>query len=260
MPAYCAEARLVDGQLQYVPGLEHSADEAVVRPASRPFEANGGLRLVRGNLGRAMIKLSAIVPEQRRIEAPAVVVDNPQALNKLHAAGALPHDFIAVVRFQGPRANGMPEMHSLTPLLGMLQNQGRRVALVTDGRLSGASGKIPSAIHVTPEAAAGGPLAKLRNGDLVRLDGEAGLLEVLVDADEWAGRRQDRDSTPPAHDLGRNLFAINRRVVTPADQGALSISCGPPLADDSHAIDHDAEYELGREADAIAAPHEAKDA
>jgi phosphogluconate dehydratase len=258
MPAYCAEARLVDGQLQYVPGLEHSADEDVVRPASRPFEANGGLRLVRGNLGRAMIKLSAIVPEQRRIEAPAVVVDNPQALNKLHAAGALPHDFIAVVRFQGPRANGMPEMHSLTPLLGMLQNQGRRVALVTDGRLSGASGKIPSAIHVTPEAAAGGALAKLRQGDIIRLDGDAGLLEVLVASDEWAARSADRDSTPPANDLGRNLFAINRRVVTPADQGALSISCGPILADHGHPDEHDAEYELGR--DAIHAPHDAKDA
>ena len=258
MQAYTTEPRLLDGALGYVPGVGRSADEEVVRPASNPFEANGGLRLVTGNLGRAMIKLSAIAPEQRRIEAPAVVVDNPQALNKLHAAGALPRDFVAVVRFQGPRANGMPEMHSLTPLLGMLQNQGRRVALVTDGRLSGASGKIPSAIHVTPEAAAGGPLAKLREGDVIRLDGEAGSLEVLVPADEWRARTAASDSTPPAHDLGRSLFAINRAVTTAADQGALSISCGPEFPEPGHELDYDAEYDLGRAASL--APHEAKDA
>ena len=256
--AYATEPRFVDGVLSSVPGIEHSADEEVIRPAARPFEANGGLRLLTGNLGRAMIKLSAIAPEHRRIEAPAVVVDNPQALNKLHAAGVLPRDFVAVVRFQGPRANGMPEMHSLTPLLGMLQNQGRRVALVTDGRLSGASGKIPSAIHVTPEAAGGGALAKLREGDIIRLDGEAGLLEVLVDPAEWRARSNDNDSTPPAHDLGRNLFAINRAVVSPADQGALSIACGPVLPDTPHATEYDAEYELGR--GASLAPHDAKDA
>jgi phosphogluconate dehydratase len=238
--------------------VAESADADVVRPASQPFEANGGLRLVTGNLGRAMIKLSAIAMEQRIVEAPAVVVDNPQALNKLHAVGALPQDFVAVVRFQGPRANGMPEMHSLTPLLGMLQNQGRRVALVTDGRLSGASGKIPSAIHVTPEAAAGGPLARLRQGDMIRLDGEAGVLEVLVPADEWLARSIDIDTTPAAHDLGRNLFANNRLLVTPADQGALSISCGPVLLDAHAEVEYDAEYELGR--GAIQAPHEAKDA
>ncbi len=256
--AYTREPRLVGGKLGYVEGLDCSADEDVLRPMSNPFEANGGLRLLSGNLGRAMIKLSAIAPEQRRIEAPAVVVDNPQALNKLHAAGALPKDFVAVVRFQGPRANGMPEMHSLTPLLGMLQNQGRRVALVTDGRLSGASGKIPSAIHVTPEASAGGALARLRQGDIIRLDGEAGVLDVLVDVKEWQARSVDVDSTPPSHDLGRNLFAINRAVVSRADQGAVSISCGPALSDSAHGDEHDAEYELGR--GAIDAPHEAKDA
>ncbi|HSM11926.1 MAG TPA: phosphogluconate dehydratase [Lysobacter sp.] len=258
MHAYTTEPRLLDGVLGQVPGTRESADDTVVRPAARPFEANGGLRLVTGNLGRAMIKLSAIAPEQRFIEAPAVVVDNPQALNKLHAAGALPRDFVAVVRFQGPRANGMPEMHSLTPLLGMLQNQGRRVALVTDGRLSGASGKIPAAIHVTPEASAGGALAKLREGDMIRLDGEAGLLQVLVAADEWQARGNAIDSTPPSQDLGRNLFAVNRQVVTPADQGALSISCGPALHDLHAAVEYDAEYDLGR--GALLAPHDAKDA
>ena len=260
MRAYCDEPRITDGSLGYVPGAAGSGDETVVRPVSNPFEAQGGLRLLSGNLGRALIKLSAIKPEHRSIEAPAVVVDNPQALNKLHAAGALPHDFVAVVRFQGPRANGMPEMHSLTPLLGMLQNQGRRVALVTDGRLSGASGKIPSAIHVTPEAAQGGALGKLRHGDLVRLDGETGVLEALVDAVEWNARSNDIDTTPPAQDLGRNLFAISRAVVTPADQGALSISCGPPTHHDDNAPEYDAEYQLGRDAAAAEAPHEAKDA
>jgi phosphogluconate dehydratase len=207
-----------------------------------------------------LIKLSAIKPEFRSITAPAVVVDNPQALNKLHAAGALPQDFVAVVRFQGPHANGMPEMHSLTPLLGMLQNQGRRVALVTDGRLSGASGKIPSAIHVTPEAKRGGALAKLREGDMIRLDGEAGLLEALVPADEWMSRTPARDTTPAAWDLGRNLFANNRLLTSPADEGALSISCGAPAHDDDFDPDYDAEYQLGGTAEAAAAPHDAKDA
>jgi len=179
-------------------------------------------------------------------------------LNKLHAAGALPEHFVAVVRFQGPRANGMPELHSLAPLLGMLQNQGRRVALVTDGRLSGASGKIPAAIHVTPEAAHGGALARVREGDMIRLDGEAGTLEVLVDAQEWNARELALNTTPAAQDLGRNLFAINRQVVTPADQGALSISCGPPTPDAGW--EYDSEYELGGNDAAASAPHESKDA
>jgi phosphogluconate dehydratase len=249
-----------EGRLTYAPVPAISGDDSVLRTVATAFEAQGGLRLVNGNLGRGLIKLSAIKPEYRSITAPAVVVDNPQALNKLHAAGALPQDFIAVVRFQGPHANGMPEMHSLTPLLGMLQNQGRRVALVTDGRLSGASGKIPSAIHVTPEAKRGGALAKLREGDMIRLDGEAGVLEVLVDAAEWNERAPARDTTPPAWDLGRNLFAINRLVATPADEGALSISCGAPVHDEGHAPEYDAEYQLGESAAAADAPHEAKDA
>ncbi|MBC7657880.1 MAG: phosphogluconate dehydratase [Frankiaceae bacterium] len=258
MTAYTREPRLLDGQLTHVEGTASSGDDEVVRPASDPFEANGGLRLVKGNLGRPMVKLSAIAAEQRRIEAPAVVVDNPQALNKLHAANALPRDFVAVVRFQGPRANGMPEMHSLTPLLGMLQNQGRRVALVTDGRLSGASGKIPSAIHVTPEAIVGGPLSRVRDGDIILIDGENGVLQVNVPEAEWLARTLDRDSTPPSQDLGRNLFAINRSVATPADKGALSISCGPVLFETSESVEYDSEYELGRAGEL--APHEAKDA
>ncbi|HET7126653.1 MAG TPA: dihydroxy-acid dehydratase, partial [Lysobacter sp.] len=242
------------------PSATTSGDDAVLRPVADAFEAQGGLRLLRGNLGRAVFKTSALKPELRRIEAPAVVVDNPQALNKLHAAGALPQDFVAVVRFQGPHANGMPEMHSLTPLLGMLQNQGRRVALVTDGRLSGASGKIPAAIHVVPEAARAGALAKLRDGDTIRIDGEAGTLQALVDAVEWESRTVAADTTPPASDMGRNLFALNRALVTPADQGALSISVGPPQDDPHDAPEYDAEYLLGRDRAALAAPHDAKDA
>ena len=257
MRAYC-DAPHEDGEgLAYAP-VGASGDDSVLRGVAAPFDPHGGLRLVDGNLGRGLVKLSAIKPEFRAITAPAVVVDNPQALNRLHAAGALPQDFVAVVRFQGPHANGMPEMHSLTPLLGMLQNQGRRVALVTDGRLSGASGKIPSAIHVTPEAKRGGPLSKLREGDMIRLDGEAGVLEALVEPGEWAARGNARDTTPAAWDLGRSLFAVNRMVVTPADEGALSVSCGPPLGSAAH--EYDAEYHLGDDADAAAAPHEAKDA
>ncbi|MEN4902874.1 phosphogluconate dehydratase [Luteimonas sp. TWI662] len=258
MRAYCDDPKVDGDRLVYTPGIATSADDAVLRPASAPFEAHGGLRLLRGNLGRALIKLSAVKPEFRTIEAPAVVVDAPQALNRLHAAGALPRDFVAVVRYQGPKANGMPELHSLAPLLGMLQNQGRRVALVTDGRLSGASGKIPAAIHVTPEAARGGPLAYLREGDIVRLDGEAGTLEALVDADEWQRREAAPDTAPAPTDFGRNLFAFNRANVSPADQGALSISCGPPTLHGA-VWEYDAEYDLGADGAAADAPHDEKD-
>jgi len=259
MRAYCDEPRVVDGRLGYAPGAASSADEKVLRPVSNAFESQGGLRLLRGNLGRALIKVSAVKPEYRRIHAPAVVVDDPRSLNTLHAAGVLPHDFVAVVRYQGPKANGMPELHSLAPLLGLLQNQGRRVALVTDGRLSGASGKIPAAIHITPEAAAGGPLARLREGDMILLDAQAGILEAQVDAQEWKLRTLAPNTTRPSHNLGRNLFAFSRAFVSPADEGALSISCGPPSPE--HGWEEvDAEYELGHDAQAAAAPHEAKDA
>ncbi len=258
MRAFCDEPRLTEGKLDYTPGVATSADDAVVRPVSNAFDPQGGLRLLRGNLGRSLMKISAVKPEYHRIEAPAVVLDDPRALNKLHAAGVLPQDFIAVVRYQGPRANGMPELHSLAPLLGLLQNQGRRVALVTDGRLSGASGKIPAAIHLTPEAARGGPIGRLREGDMIRLDAAAGTLEVLIDADEWNARAHAPNTAPAAHDIGRNLFAWSRNLVTPADQGALSISCGPPTPEGDW--EYDAEYELGHDSAAAAAPHEAKDA
>ena len=258
MRAFTREPRLEGGVLTSVPAPAVSGDESVVRTAAAPFEAQGGLRLLRGNIGRGLIKLSAVKPEYRYIEAQAVVVDAPQKLNKLHAAGVLPRDFVAVVTYQGPRANGMPELHSLAPLLGMLQNQGRKVALVTDGRLSGASGKIPAAIHVTPEAARGGAIGKVRDGDIVRLDSEAGTLEVLVDAAEFAAREVAANTSPALHDLGRNLFANSRALVGPADQGALSISCGPPTHTDTW--EYDAEYELGHGPEAALGPHESKDA
>lgn len=259
MARYTEEPKLIDHQLRYAPCPTESADHAVLRPTTQPFETQGGLRLLRGNLGQSLIKLSAVKPEHRFIEAPAVIVDDPQALNKLHAAGALPQNFVAVVRFQGPRANGMPELHSLAPLLGMLQNQGRHVALVTDGRLSGASGKYPAAIHLTPEAARGGPIARLREGDRIRLDAEGGSLQVLVTDEEWQAREMAPNTAPTGDDLGRNLFAHNRRMVSPADQGALSISCGPVLPDERPRI-KEADYDLGPLAANMKTTHDEKDA
>ena len=157
----------------------------MLRPAGKPFSHEGGLRLMLGNLGRSVIKISAVAPEHRVVEAPARVFDDQQQLAAAFDAGELEQDVIAVVRYQGPAANGMPELHKMTPYLGILQDRGFRVALVTDGRMSGASGKVPAAIHLTPEALAGGPIAKIRDGDLLRLDAETGELNCLVPADEW---------------------------------------------------------------------------
>jgi phosphogluconate dehydratase len=224
--AYAREPQLRDGVLHYTPAPAASADTSVVRPVAQPFEAHGGLRLLTGNLGRSLIKVSAVMEEFRRIEAPAVVVDDPKELGRLHKEGRLPRDFVAVVRFQGPRANGMPEMHSLAPLLGMLQSAGGKVALVTDGRLSGASGKFPAAIHVTPEALDAGAIARVQTGDLILLDGEGGRLQVLVDAKIFAARRPAPLPAQVPLDLGRSLFAGNRSAVGSAEEGALSISCG----------------------------------
>ena len=226
LQAYARAASLSSQTLSFDPVPEKSGDESVIRSVANPFEAQGGLRLLSGNLGRGLIKVSAVAAEHRQVQAPAVVVDDPHELNDLHQAGRLPQDFIAVVRFQGPKANGMPEMHSLAPLLGLLQDQGRRIALVTDGRMSGASGKFPAAIHLTPEAGDGGPLARLRTGDEIRLDAESGTLTALVDEAQW----QQRNLAPaPAVDgssLGRCLFGGSRRQVGSAEEGALSITCG----------------------------------
>ncbi|MDZ7920020.1 phosphogluconate dehydratase [Rhodoferax sp.] len=212
-----------DGSLQWQdPGV--SKDDSVVRPASAPFSASGGLKLLKGNLGRSVIKVSAVPEDRHIIEAPCRVFDSQDALHKAFSANELNQDVICVVRWQGPQANGMPELHKLTPPLAVLQGKGFRVALVTDGRMSGASGKVPAAIHVSPEAAAGGPLAKVRDGDIIRLDAAAETLQVLVSDAEWAARPLD---TMPEElraangiGMGRELFANFRRNALAAEEGA----------------------------------------
>jgi phosphogluconate dehydratase len=201
-----------------------SREESIVRPATQPFSPTGGLKLLTGNLGRSVIKVSAVPEDRHVIEAPARIFDSQEALQAAFKAGELDRDVVCVVRWQGPQANGMPELHKLTPPLAVLQGKGFRVALVTDGRMSGASGKVPAAIHVSPEAAAGGPLALLRDGDLVRLDAPAGKLEALVDAQEWSQRRAatmaDAQRDANGHGVGRELFAGMRRNALLAEEGA----------------------------------------
>jgi phosphogluconate dehydratase len=222
---YREEPYLDNGTLAWRPAPEQSGDEGVLRPATRPFSPDGGLKLLSGNLGRAVIKVSAVKPKHRVVEAPALVFDNQEALMVAFDRGELRRDFVAVVRYQGPRANGMPELHKLTPLLGVLQDEGFKVALVTDGRLSGASGKVPAAIHVTPECLAGGPLAKVRSGDMILLDGEHGILETRVPDSEWAARQPEPvDLSEHQHGLGREMFAVFRANAAGAEQGAISFA------------------------------------
>ncbi len=203
-----------------------SKDETVLRPVSAPFSATGGLKLLQGNLGRSVIKVSAVPDDRHQIEAPCRVFDSQEALHQAFQANELNQDVVCVVRWQGPQANGMPELHKLTPPLAVLQGKGFKVALVTDGRMSGASGKVPAAIHVSPEAAAGGPLAKVRDGDLIRLDATAGTLQVLVGAAEWNARAIEPlpESLRAANGLGmgRELFAGMRRNALTAEAGACS--------------------------------------
>ncbi|MTD53580.1 phosphogluconate dehydratase [Amycolatopsis pithecellobii] len=219
---YRAEPVLLDGELTWREAPRQSLDPAVLRPVSAPFAADGGLRMLRGNLGRAVIKVSAVAPEHRVVRAPARVFTSQQAFSEAFQAGELDRDVAVVIRNQGPRANGMPELHGLTPALGALMDRGHRVALITDGRMSGASGKVPSAIQLTPEAAASGPLSRVEDGDEIVLDAAAGQLDILVDARELASR-PIRDSAPDEASwtgTGRELFTALRRAVGPADQGA----------------------------------------
>ena len=201
-------------------------DDQIVRTADAPFSESGGLKLLAGNLGRGVMKVSAVPEDRHVVEAPAIVFDSQEALQQAFKRGELERDFVAVVRFQGPRANGMPELHKLTPPLAVLQDKGFRVALVTDGRMSGASGKVPAAIHVSPEVLGGGPLGKVRSGDIVRVDAVAGTLDALVGADEWAARAiEDRPADladDAAHGLGRELFGGMRRNVLSAEEGAVT--------------------------------------
>ncbi len=225
---YRNEPCLDDGRLVWRDPPKESRDESVLRPISRPFSPEGGLRVLDGNLGRAVIKISAVKPEHHVVEAPALVFNSQQALMAAFERGELRRDFVAVVRWQGPRANGMPELHKLTPPLAVLQDDGFRVALVTDGRMSGASGKVPAAIHVTPESAAGGPISRIRDGDVIRLDAPAGVLEAHVDADELARREPEEADLSASHfGLGRELFATFRASATSAEDGA--ITWLPPL-------------------------------
>src|SRR6185437_9186896 len=221
LDAYTTEPMLVDGQLTWRDGPAESLDLDVLRPVDDPFDKDGGLRMLAGNLGRAVIKTSAVVPEQRLVEAPARVFGDQSEFQAAFEAGELADDLVAVVRYQGPKANGMPELHKLITPLGVLQDRGHRVALVTDGRMSGASGKIPAAIHVTPEAAAdASPIARVRDGDLVRLDADAGTIEVLVDHAELAARPAAAPPDRAFAGTGRELFESFRHAVGPADAGA----------------------------------------
>ena len=219
---YTVEARLADdGAVVRLSAPATSGNDKVLTTAAKPFQETGGIRVLSGNLGKSIIKVSAVKREHRLIEAPAIIFHSQEEMQDAFKAGKLDRDFVAVIRFQGPKANGMPELHKLTPALGVLQDRGRRIALVTDGRMSGASGKVPAAIHVTPEALDGGMIAKLRDGDPMRLDAEKGTLEALVDAEELAARDNAApDLSPNQFGMGRELFAGFRQLAGRADQGA----------------------------------------
>jgi phosphogluconate dehydratase len=219
---YQQEPFLDGGKLIWREGTAVSLNRDILRPADDPFHAEGGLRLLTGPLGRAVIKTSAVKPEHLVIEAPALVFEDQDDLLAAHKRGELNRDFVAVVRFQGPKANGMPELHNLTPPLGVQLDKGFKVALVTDGRMSGASGKVPAAIHVTPEAADGGPLAYVRDGDVIRVDALTGQLTIKVDPRELMSRAA---AAPPraGAGYGRELFGWMRRAAGPADAGACTL-------------------------------------
>jgi phosphogluconate dehydratase len=222
--AYVAEPYLDGERLAWRDPPARSLDTDVLRPASDPFDHEGGIRLLEGNLGRAIIKISAVKPPHRLVEAPARIFEAPDAALAAFRAGELHRDVIVVLRFQGPRANGMPELHKLTPALGVLQDLGYKVALVTDGRMSGASGKVPAAIHLSPEAVDGGALARLRDGDPLRLDANRGALGARLDTAELMAR-SPAQLAPGANaaGCGRELFASFRGAVTGAEQGAISL-------------------------------------
>ena len=219
---YQAEPFLDEGRLVWREGPAASLNPDILRPVDDPFQPEGGLRLLRGPLGRAVMKTSAVKPEHLVIEAPARVFDSQEDLQAAFQRGELDRDVVAVVRFQGPRANGMPELHNLTPPLGVLLDKGFKVALVTDGRMSGASGKVPAAIHVTPEAAAGGVIGRVRDGDIVRLDAGQGTLEIKVALNELMARAP-AEAPPEGQGYGRELFGLMRRAVGPADAGACAL-------------------------------------
>lgn len=216
--AYTQEPKIKDGKLIWAEGARDSLNLNIIRPASEPFTADGGIKLLKGNLGRSVIKTAAVAPEHRIVEAPAIVFHEQTDLMAAFKRGELDKDFIAVVPFQGPKFNGMPELHSLTPTLTILQKKGFKVGLVTDGRMSGASGKVPAAIHLTPEAYDGGLISKIQTGDLLRLDSENGVLEVLDEASVLARPAVQKDNTQ--FRFGRELFAKLRAGVSMSEEGA----------------------------------------
>ena len=223
LTAYTQEPYLEGETLKWRDGVSRSGNPDIVGTIKTPISKNGGLKVLQGNLGRAVIKVSAVAPEHHIIEAPAICFSSQGALMDSFAKGELERDLVAVVRFQGPRANGMPELHRLTPPLSILQDRGFKVALVTDGRMSGASGKVPAAIHLSPEALCDGTIAKIRDGDLIRLDAIAGTLEALVDAQEFDAREPVvADLNDHQSGMGRELFCGMRAQVTSAESGALS--------------------------------------
>ena len=216
---YTQEPKLRDGRIAYVPGPRETLNDKILRPAANPFNHHGGLTQLSGNLGRGVIKVSAVAHERHIVQAPARIFHDQAAVKDAFKAGEFKTDTVVVVRFQGPRSNGMPELHNLTPTLAVLQDRGLKVALVTDGRMSGASGKVPAAIHLCPEAADGGPLAKLRDGDIIRLDATKGTLEVLnVDLD--ARPLAEADLSGNGNGVGRELFEVFRQNVGLAATGA----------------------------------------
>lgn len=214
------------GELVWKTLGSESGDDTVVRKGNNPFNETGGLKLLKGNLGRSVIKVSAVPEDRHIIEAPAMIFNSQEELLKAFDDGLLEKDFIAVVRFQGPMANGMPELHKLTPPLSVIQNQGFKVAIVTDGRMSGASGKIPAAIHLSPEAAAGGSIAKIKEGDVIRINAVVGSMNVLIDEDTWAERRpailSEATKIRNGHGIGRELFGNMRKNVLSAEEGAIT--------------------------------------
>ncbi|MCP3733026.1 phosphogluconate dehydratase [Sphingomonas sp. MG17] len=225
---YTRKPDLDGDQLVWRDHPETSGDDTILRTIDAPFSEEGGFRILSGNLGRACIKVSAVARDRWTIEAPCRVFSDQQQVHDAFKAGELDRDVVVVVRFQGPRANGMPELHKLTPPLGVLQNKGYRVALVTDGRMSGASGKVPAAIHLSPEAIGGGPIGKLRDGDVIRLCAEEGILSALVDPVEWAAREQA--APPPAEaGVGRELFALMRLTASEAEAGGSAMLAAAEL-------------------------------
>jgi phosphogluconate dehydratase len=230
---HCAEPFLGEGDkgVVFKDSPAESGDEKVLRKHTDPFSPDGGMVLVQGNLGRAVMKVSAVKPQHRTVEAPALVFNSQEDFMDAYKAGQLDRDFVAVLRFQGPRANGMPELHALTPALANLQDAGRKVALVTDGRMSGASGKVPAAIHVSPEILAGGPLGLVRDGDIIKVCAETGTLEALVDSATWHARSMASADMSVNHvGMGRELFSMFRNAVCEAEKGATTFPLPSPIA------------------------------